>query len=110
MDQDPYQPIRAKVDQIKQWHSFFSRFCYAYCRAIFVIVGAFVGAAATPTAYYLIVRPPAMTSEAVDITSAIGGVAGLVAGLYFVTVAVRFVKAFVFPANRSVKAGRTSND
>jgi hypothetical protein len=97
---DPVKPIKAKVDRLRLWHSFPVRYCYEFCRVIFIIVGAAAGASLAPLAYCMATHTPPAPSCATDAATLIGGVIGLAAGWRLTLVGARIIRALVPVASR----------
>lgn len=101
MEDHPVEPIKAKVEKLRAWHSYPVRYCYAFCRVLFIIVGAAAGAILVSVAYCLATNtPPVPPTAAVNAATFVGGVAGLAAGWYLAVVVARIARALVLVFNR----------
>ena len=90
MEDDPVQPIQAKVDKLRLWHSFPARFCYVYCRVVFIIVGAFLGAVVLVAAYCVAAKATPDKTPNIALAG-IGALAGVAVARYLSALGARLV-------------------
>jgi len=110
MEHDPVRPIKAKVDKLRLWHSFPVRYCYEFCRVIFIIVGALAGATLAAILCSLATNTPPGQGAVGSTATVIGGVAGLAAGWYLTFLGARIIRAIIPAPSRPDTPGRPHPD
>ena len=100
MEDHPVEPIKAKVEKLRAWHSYPVRYCYAFCRILFIIVGAAAGGGLASIAYCAATHTLPGQTAAESVVTVIGGVVGLATGWYLAVVVARIARALVLASNR----------
>lgn len=100
MEDHPVEPIKAKVEKLRAWHSFPVRYCYEFCRVLFVIFGAVAGGGLASITYCAATHTLPGQTAAESVVTVIGGVIGLAAGWYLAVVSARIARTLVLAFSR----------